>query len=84
MEDIWKQLAVALVCFSLGTFAGLSMKADAQAEGIASERCGVCQKNINTMITNFNVLSRQCKVAVPDYQDLPTFINNGTVRVYAP
>ena len=44
--------------------------------------------NLNTMIGNFNLLARDCPTlsgqAQAAYKDLPIFINNSTVRVYAP
>jgi len=72
------QLAIGLC---IGLFLGYQLNVEKTAQVMADKDCGICQANLETMIGNFNVMAQQCKQ--PSYKDLPVFINNQTVRVYA-
>ena len=77
----WLQLAQLCLGLFVGLFLGYQLNLEKSAAIMAHDTCGVCQDNLNIMIGNFNNLSMQC--SQPNYKDLPTFINNQTVRVYA-
>jgi len=77
----WLQLAQLCLGLFVGLFLGYQLNLEKSAQIMAAKDCGICQANLNTMIGNFNNLSMQC--SQPSYKDLPTFISNQTVRVYA-
>jgi F0F1-type ATP synthase assembly protein I len=81
----FKFLAILCVGIVVGLFIGYSMNLENAAQIIATKDCGICQANLNTMVSNFNVLARTCNEA-KQYQRnisiLPGIINQ-TVSVYA-
>jgi hypothetical protein len=77
----WKPSAFISFGLAVGLMAGYFLNTELAAKSKASEICGVCQDNLNIMIGNFNNMTEQC--SQPRYKDLPAFINNQTVRVYA-
>ena len=75
----WKSLGMAMVFLALGLYAGYSLNVDKTTNTQAAVMCSVCQSNLNTMITNFNIISRQCKVDNPYKNYNATYLNSSLV-----
>lgn len=74
----WKQFAVAMVFLLIGLWAGFSINLDKTATSQAVGMCNVCQSNLNTMIYNFNIMTKQCGMQNP-YAKTNFTLLNGTI-----
>ena len=78
--DSWKAFAVAMVFLALGLYAGYSINLDKTATSQAIGMCSVCQENLNTMIYNFNVMTKQCGMQNPYAKANFTLLNGTIIR----
>jgi hypothetical protein len=61
MGNKW-MLFIAMGFVAGAIFGGMLNLNDA-AKAQAQEACGICQSNLNTMVSNFNTISSQCSQA---------------------
>jgi len=81
----FKTLAMLALGLAIGLFIGYQMNLEKDAQVRADKDCGLCQSNIETMVSNFNVLAKQCSQAQPFARNisiLPGIIDE-KVSVYA-
>ena len=68
----------------VGLFLGYQLNLEKSAQIMADKDCGICQENIGIMVSNFNVLAKNCTQAKTfrDVAILPALNANNTIRVY--
>jgi len=69
----------------VGMFLGYQLNLEKSAQIMADKDCAVCQENLGIMVSNFNVLAKNCTEAKTfrDVAILPALQVNNTIRVYS-